>query len=233
MPALGRIPDPPDPRDHPLSAHLVALPALPASYYVTPYPTVLDQGQTPRCVGYSGASYRASEERRDEKHSVTFDADDLYALAKQVDGAPGDGTYIRAAAKQLANVGGLVKASSVPSEVGKRRKIASYARLSSIEDILQAIRATGGAWLGSSWYQSWFTPVNGVLPAPDTVAGGHAYRAVGWKNYTAANPRATLIRCRNSWGSSWGQRGNFWLPARYVDFTDFDCWTTLDVLGDV
>ena len=77
MPALGRIPDPPDPRDHPLSAHLAALPALPG---------------------------------------LTFDADDLYALAKQID---------------------------------------------------------------------------------------------------------------------WGQRGNFWLPATYVDFNDFDCWTALDVVGDV
>ena len=233
-PVLARLPDPPDDHDHPLSAHIVGLAALPSYYYAKPYPVVLDQSNTPDCVGYSGSSYRASEERRDEGRTLVFDGADLYALAKQIDGAPGqDGTYIRAAAKQLVAVGGLVKQSPVASEIGARRKIAAYARLNSIEDILQAIVNTGGAWLGSSWYYSWFNPINGVLPAPDKVAGGHAYRAVGWHLYTAANPLATQIRCINSWGTSWGQKGLFWLPASFVDFTDFDCWATTDVKGDV
>jgi len=235
-PVLGRLPDPPDDRDHPLSAHLpAALAAIPLQsyYYARPYPVVLDQSTTPDCVGYSGSSYRASEERRDEGRTLTFDGADLYALAKQVDGSPDqDGTFIRAAASQLLSVGGLVESSPVASEVGQRRKIASYARLNSIEDILQSIRATGGAWLGSSWYNAWFAPVNGVLPAPDKLVGGHAYRAVGWRHYTAANPLGTQIRCVNSWGTGWGQKGLFWLPASFVDFTDFDCWTTTDVAGD-
>ena len=233
---LGRVPDPVDDRDKPLGTflRLADLDPLPAYYYAKPYPAVLDQGQTPDCVGYSGSSYRASEERRDESHSVTFDGADLYALAKQIDGAPTqDGTYIRAAAKQLAAVGGLIKASSVPSEIGKRRKIASYARLTSIEQILQAVRSTGGAWLGSSWYDSWFNPVNGVLPAPDKVAGGHAYRIVGWRHYDSSNPLKTQLRGINSWGTSWSQNGLFWLPAPYIDFADFDCWSTLDVTGDI
>lgn len=235
-PVLARLPDPPDDRDHVLSASLpralVATP-LPSYYYSRPYPTVLDQADTPACVGFSGASYRASEERRDEKRVVTFDGADLYSLAKQIDGSPGeDGTYIRAAAKQLVAIGGLVSGSRLASEIGKRRKIVSYARLNSIEDILRSIMATGGAWLGSTWYESWFEPVEGVLPAPDKAAGGHAYRAVGWRRYSPTNPAGTMIRCINSWGTSWGQSGLFWLPAAYVDFTDFDCWSTLDVLGD-
>jgi hypothetical protein len=130
-------------------------------------------------------------------------------------------------------VGGLVQHSPVIYEIGQRRKIASYARLTSIEDILRSVQLTGGAWLGSSWFNSWFDPVNGVLPAPDKVAGGHAYRAVGWRHYTPANPLKTQIRCINSWGTSWSQSGLFWLPASYVDFTDFDCWTTIDVKGDL
>jgi len=228
-PVLGRKQDPPDPRDHTLSRHLAALPALPTYYYARPYPAVLDQSTTPDCVGFSGASYRATEERRDEARTLTFDGADLYRLAKQIDGDPQDGTFIRAAAKQLANVGGLVQSSSVGSEVGKRRKIASYARLYTVDDILRAIQATGGAWLGSSWFNSWFSPVNGVLPAPDSVAGGHAYRAVGWRRY----PNAVQLRCINSWGTGFGQSGLFWLPAKYIDFADFDCWVALDVKGDL
>lgn len=226
---LGRLPDPPDPRDHPLTRYLTVTPGLPSYYYAHPYPIVLDQGQTPDCVGYSGSSYRATEEARDEHRILTFDGADLYALAKRIDGHPTeDGTDIRSAAKQLVAIGGLVKTSPVAAEVGTRHRIASYARLSSVGEILTAIHATGGAWLGSSWYESWFSPVNGVLPAPDTVAGGHAYRAIGWRGY----PGAVQLRCVNSWGTGWGQRGLFWLPAAYIDFADFDCWTTLDVAGD-
>jgi len=233
---LGRVPDPPDARDHPLAAHvaLLAVATLPASYYALPYPVVLDQGATPRCVGYSGASYRASEEKRDERRTLIFDADDLYAQAKLIDGDPGGaGTFIRAAAKQLTAIGGLVKTSPVTAEIGERHKIASYARLGSIADILRAIQSTGGAWLGSSWFNSWFSPVNGVLPVPDAVAGGHAYRAVGWRYFDPANPAKTQLRCVNSWGTRWGQSGRFWLPAKYIDFNDFDCWATIDVAGDL
>ncbi|HET9614395.1 MAG TPA: C1 family peptidase [Candidatus Limnocylindrales bacterium] len=236
-PVLARVPDPPDDRDHLLAAHLpeTALSTpLPSYYYARPYPTIIDQSNTPDCVGYSGSSYRASEEARDEKHRIIFDGADLYSLAKKVDGSPTqDGTYIRAAAKQLVAIGGLIKQSTVPSEVGQRRKIASYARLISIEDILRSIKETGAAWLGSSWFNSWFKPVNGVLPKPDSVAGGHAYSAVGWKHYNPADPSQTMIRCPQSWGTSWGQKGFFWLPAAYIDFSDFDCWSTLDVKGDI
>lgn len=233
-PVLGRLPDPPDARDKPLSLFMprTAVLPLPPSYYARPYPPVLDQSTTPDCVGFSGASYRSSEERRDEKRQVVFDGTDLYNLAKQIDGYAGDGTNIRAAAKQLVNVGGLVISSTKGFEVGLRRKIASYARLNSIEDILQSILVTGGAWLGSSWYESWFSPVNGVLPYPDRVAGGHAYRAVGWRRNVPFGDRLQ-IRCINSWGTGWGQGGLFWLPANFIDFADFDCWSTLDVKGDV
>ena len=228
-PVLGRRSDPPDGRDHRFALP-ASLPALPASYYATPYPTILDQSKTPDCVGFSGASYRASEERRDEKRTITFDGADLYALAKRIDGDPsGDGTDIRSAAKQLVKIGGLVVASSVKAEIGTRHKIASYARLNTVDEILRAIMATGGAWLGSSWYNSWFTPKAGVLPPPDSVAGGHAYRAIGWRGYGTSKLQ---LRCPNSWGKSFGQGGRFWLPAEYIDFADFDCWSTLDVTGD-
>lgn len=234
---LGRIPDPPDVRDHPLSAHLAApllAEPLPSYYYARPYPTVLDQGDSPMCVGFSGASYRATEERIDEKRTLIFDGPDLYRLAKEIDGDPNEeGTYIRAAAIRLADTGGLVKSSPVAAEVGVRRKISSYARLLSIPEILAAVRATGGAWLGSTWYDSWFDPVNGVLPAPDVAAGGHAYRVVGWRHFSVGNVLRTQLRCLNSWGTGWAQKGLFWMPASFVDFSDFDCWTTIDVRDDI
>jgi len=225
--SLGRLPDPPDDRDHPLSRYLAAT-ALPSYFYVRPYPVVLDQGQTPQCVVYSGSANRQIAERRDEKRTLYWNEQDWYDHCKQIDGAPGeDGTDIRSACKIATGTGIEVTKSPLTSEIGARRKISAYARLSSLADIKQAIYSYGAAWLGSSWYDSWFTPINGVLPAPDSVAGGHAYLAVGWSD------SRKQFRIQNSWGTGWAQSGRAWMPYAYVDFTDFDCWRTIDVLGDV
>lgn len=229
-PVVGRIPDPPDSRDHPLSAHVPNLAAIVASlpaFHSAPSVPVLDQGQTSECVAYSGSLVRTISERKDEHRTLGWDEHALYQACKAIDDSPGDGTYIRAACQVLTSDGAKVTKSSVPVEIGQSRKIAAYARLTTLDEIKAAILTFGAAWLGSSWYNSWFTPVKGVLPAPDTVAGGHAYTAVGW------NDSRQAFRCQNSWSKSYGQNGRFWLPYRFVDWNDFDCWRTLDLLGDV
>jgi hypothetical protein len=109
---LGRIPSPRDERDHTLAAHAPAAAAAtpPAAYAPHFLWTVLDQGQTPRCVGYSGALGRQIETMLEEREPLVFDADDLYARCKAIDGSPNsDGTYIRVACQVLRKQGGLVK----------------------------------------------------------------------------------------------------------------------------
>jgi len=225
---LGRRKDAPDSHDYSLTRILTLVPVLPSSYTAPSYP-ILDQGMTPRCVAYSGSLTRIIEERKDERRTISFDSDDLYRRCKAVDGYPNeDGTDIRTACKVLMADGALITKSRKTSEVGSRRKIAAYARLSSIDDIKQAIFAYRSAWLGSTWYNSWFNASvsTGILPTPDSPVGGHAYTAIGWSDKRQA------FRCQNSWGPEWCQRGRFWLPYKFVDFTDFDAWRTVDVLGD-
>jgi hypothetical protein len=109
---MGRIQSPDDPRDYTLAAisRAVAAAAPPASYAPHYLWTVLDQGQTPRCVGYSGALGRQIESMLEAMEALVFDADDLYARCKQLDGSPNsDGTFIRVACKVLLAQGGLVK----------------------------------------------------------------------------------------------------------------------------
>jgi hypothetical protein len=132
MPAygLGRIPSPRDPRDHSLAAHApeVAAAAPPASYAPHYLWTVLDQGQTPRCVGYSGALGRQIESMLEAHEALLFDADDLYAECKRHDGSPNtDGTYIRVACQVLKDEGGLVKQvlAGLTPEQARARLLAS------------------------------------------------------------------------------------------------------------
>lgn len=64
----------------------------------------------------------------------------------------------------------------------------------------------------------------GVIPMPketEKMQGGHAVLGVGYKNETSC------FICRNSWSSSWGDLGYFYIPYDYLTTTDLadDFWT--------
>src|SRR5438552_11270482 len=100
---LGRVPDPPNPNDHPLSAHvpLLAASALPPSHAALTLP-VLNQGGGPECVAFSGSTFRTAQEKFDEGHTIAWREHDFYGRCKAVDGIPTvDGTYLRAGCRVL------------------------------------------------------------------------------------------------------------------------------------
>jgi hypothetical protein len=139
----------------------------------------------------------------------------------------------------------LVKESRDPSEIGKARGISGYARLASPEEIKAAVVLFGFAGLGGPWYWSWFEPnAAGVLPSPDTIAGGHWWTIGGYNDDKILRTRGrTTIgawACLNTWGRSWGRHGRFWLPYEYVPSgaldprdNEWEAWKTIDRIGDV
>lgn len=218
---LGALPSPPDARDHRLSLY-VATPAVLPAFHSSPRLPVLDQGQTSMCVGFSGALTRTIGERRDEHRTIGFDAADLYAHCKLIDGNTGEGTDMRSGCQVLQNLGAKESGSEV------RRRIAAYARLISLDEMKTAILAFGAAWVAADWQESWFDPkADGSLPAPNRVAGGHAFTFIGWSD------RRRAFRMQNSWGPNWAQHGRAWFPYAYINLAaDFEAWQTIDVLGD-
>lgn len=85
--------------------------------------------------------------------------------------------------------------------------------------------------LGIQVYDSFMSPeVNrtGIVPMPngtDTVRGGHAVCLIGYDDNTQT------WKLRNSWGKSWGDKGNFTLPYDYLTNENLcsDIWKIVSV----
>jgi C1A family cysteine protease len=80
---------------------------------------------------------------------------------------------------------------------------------------------------GFSVYQSFETKEvaqTGIVPLPqpnETLLGGHCVVAVGYDD------EKQLFKCRNSWGTDWGDKGYFYMPYQYMSNPNLvsDLWT--------
>ncbi len=243
---LGRLPSPPDPRDHPLSRYVPALAEVrrerPPVW--TPHrrnlPVYNQVG--PSCVGNSQALGATIDQRRDHRLTLVYDGEDLYDRAKAVDGIPNlDGTYPRVGLKLRLDEGILVRSTTsrfarAAGMIGELDRIAAFAALRSIDEIVSAVWLYGSAEIGSTWYVEWdHVPADGQLPPGASASGGHDYRVVGYDLRGARRPPSLLIQ--NSWSEAWGIRvagtgGRAWLPVSLVDFGDFESWRTIDLFDD-
>jgi hypothetical protein len=214
---LGAIDSPPDDRDWDIAtlyvmAGLEELATPPASFLVPgPYPPILNQHATPMCVAFSSALVKGYEDLRDTG-AANFDKPTFFAAI----GGTANGAIIRNALSRLLSTGYPVVVAGQPD----RHKIAAYYSIPVTKTAIQsALMAFGPVLLGSPWYDSWFYPSGGVLPAPTNVVGGHAFVAVGWDSRG--------LRIRNSWGSLWGLSGDAYLPWAYLGRVR-EAWKAID-----
>ncbi len=218
-PGLGWIESPPDERDWSIG-DLYAVTGtpvpdtLPTSYVVpTPWPAVLNQGSTPRCVAFSLSTLKAYEDLRDQG---SFDFDEGMFFAQI--GGTASGAVIRDGLKHMLALGYPVVALG---RAAQHRIAAYYAVPVTRAALCSAIATFGPLELGTPWAEAWFHPVAGVLPRFDVSAGGHAIAAVGWDERG--------LRLRNSWGTGWGLSGDAYLPwaeLRHVR----EAWKAIDVI---
>lgn len=171
----------------------------------------------PSCVGFASAAMKEVQEKIEHNRLFTFDGLSLYKECKKVDGIPEeDGTFIRTALKILQKVG-------IPFE--KRfYKIASYARITTIDEIRFALASSGPVVAGVPVYDSWESPHERInLPeGNEQPRGGHAILLTGYDD----NRRVFYVK--NSWDSSWGMGGRIHLSYDYIDKLLHDAWATVD-----
>jgi C1A family cysteine protease len=110
---------------------------------------------------------------------------------------------------------------------GLQHKITSYSRLTTSTDMKTCLASGFPFVFGFTVYQSFeSTQVanTGIVPMPsknEQVLGGHAVMACGFDD------SKNWMIVRNSWGSSWGAAGYFFLPYSYISNTNLatDFWT--------
>lgn len=177
---------------------------------------ILDQGNVGSCTGNAGIGALATDPvystsiSNNTTYPLTEDgAVKLYSDAEMIDGTgpypPNDyGSYGLSIAKALKNAG----------------LISSYQHTFTLDDALKALTQYP-IMVGINWYNSMFNPqADGRVTISGGIAGGHEIVA---RQIDARNQRVWFD---NSWGTSWGVNGRF-----YLTFTDLG--RLLSEQGDV
>jgi C1A family cysteine protease len=241
----GWRPDTPDLRDFMLAvAPAKTLP--PKLSLRAQMPPVYDQGQLGSCTANSiGGVLEFNERKQKEADAATPSRLFIYYNERVMEGtvSQDSGAEIRDGIKSVAQLGAPPEtmwpyvitqfAKKPPAAAYKeatKHEAIRYARVAQDAFALQNVLATGypisfGFTVYSS-FESTAVAANGIVPMPqasETVVGGHAVVAIGYKPLQGQ----LYFECRNSWGPSWGDKGYFWMPAAYLTSTSLasDFWT--------
>jgi hypothetical protein len=195
-----------DERSRSFPAQTAPLPNLAIRWTINAAP--LDQGNLGSCTGNAVAQCFNTTPYYGERrafHKGRYLTEDnalaFYKRATEVDGF--DGTY----PPDDTGSSGLAAAKAA-REAGY---INSYTHAFGIDHVLGAL-AVGPLIVGTVWLDDMFQPdERGVLTVSGKEAGGHEYLLLGW------NPKTELMEFFNSWGSSWGRKGHFYIPVDEFD----------------
>lgn len=245
-PRLGALKDPIDIRDFAIRKVIkpVKLPAI--VDYEKQMGPVKDQLNRGACVSFAANAVKEFQERRQRKGKEKYDFSEewLYRLVMH----PGGGAYPRDAFKSL-NANGVPREKFMPyvpeasddeklpfepSKAAIRNalsyKSASYARLTSLEEMKQSLAINGPFLIGVDWLDGWFTPRGEVYngyPVLQTGmgndVGGHAIAIVGY------DETRQIMKFKNSWGADWAKGGYAYFHYDVIRNNLWDAWATLDV----
>lgn len=165
---------------------------------------ILDQGNLGACTGYASTALLGyiepgNPELPDTPEAWNSLAVSVYSLGTSLDNIPGNYPPTDTGSSGL----GVAKALKAKGFASGYRHITSAAALST------ALR-TGPVIVGTNWYNSMFdVDLNGVVHVrkDSGLAGGHEYVLDG------VMPNGNF-RFRNSWGTSWGQAGYFYMTQK-------------------
>jgi C1A family cysteine protease len=241
----GWVPDVPDHRDQLYAAPVVRLKALPEAVDLrSKCPPVYDQGELGSCTANAIAG-AIQFDRRKQKLKPDFVPSRLFIYynerVMEHSVQSDNGAQIRNGIKSVAKQGDCpeklwpydaAKFSAKPSAAAYKEALKyqalQYQRVPQVLNQLRGCLASGYPFVfGFSVYDAFEgeeVAKTGVLTLPgpkEKLLGGHAVLAVGYDN------AKQVFIVRNSWGTSWGQKGYFTIPYAYLTDSSLadDIWT--------
>lgn len=235
--------DKPDSRDHIWQLKPTANPAsVDLRTFATP---VEDQGQLGSCTGNAIAE---AIELVDKKKGKNLEISRLFIYYQErlLEGTINydNGAYIRDGIKACYTWGApveslwpydITKFKTKPSQAAYtdalKRKVTGYQRCTNFTAVKNALASGYPVIVGFDVYSSFYNiGSNGLMSYPNTrleaLQGGHAVCIVGYNdNYGGVTGNGRFI-CKNSWGSSWGNGGYFYMPYQVIQNTNMssDFW---------
>jgi C1A family cysteine protease len=246
MPKYHWLPDKPDSRDkiYQPTGLGTAVNAIDLRQYCTP---IENQGALGSCTGNAIAGAIELLNKRNRKQtdvSRLF----IYYYERLLEGTVNydSGAYIRDGIKVTYTYGAPLEslwpynitkyrtapASSAVKDAAKR-KVTLYQRATDFNACIDALTNGFPVVIGFTVYDSfesgnwWYT--TGVMPYPNTntesILGGHCVLLVGF------NKATQQFIARNSWGTSWGLSGYFYMPFPVIQNTymSADFWVIKSV----
>jgi hypothetical protein len=199
---FGRIAVP-DARDesYPMRAALRPGPLPTSRYFLTGSQLPLDQGQTGTCVAHAWTGFLLAAPLMSKGVPSAFDAYRGIVLADEFSENDFEATQPNENLQSGSSVRGGAKYFQAQG------RLKSYVWASSTEDMaLWLLTGRGPIVLGTDWHWNMSDlDAKGVAHLGGGIADGHAYLCIGY------NRLYRMFRCINSWGSSFGSNGRFWI----------------------
>lgn len=240
----GWVKDEEDGRDYRFTPRMKATGdqfSLPASIDLRPNASAIpiyDQGSLGSCTANATCfAYHFDEYKQKFAHTFNPSRLFLYYETRALSGktAVDSGASIRNTMKTSANVGVCadylwsydtskfaIKPADACYPQASACKVTEYVSVRQSLDMIKAALIEGyPVVFGFVVYQSFdHIGSSGLMPLPEpseSVSGRHAVCAVGYDdNLKFGDNSSGGLIVRNSWGSSWGQNGHFYMPYTFV-----------------
>ena len=213
---------------------------------------IKDQKSRPTCVSFAGAAMKEFQEKTEHEREIkegkrgesgkVYDYSEqwLYQNCKKIDGIENEGgTYIRAVMKVMHKIGVPTEKAWLYTDdgidIGKPKFwsemiarwaiIGSYWSCANLNELKVAL-IDAPVVIGVPVFLEWANPSKGIINYPSNpgkIYGGHAILACGFNN------EKQMIKIKNSWGDSWGDKGYGYLPYRYIDDFLWSAWAARDI----